>query len=181
MFLDIPLPKISGLNFLRTLNNPPKVIITSAYPEYALEGYELDVLDYLLKPFSFERFVKAVNKFQSGDAPEITVTEQKEKQDYLIIKNGKAFDKVLFKDIHYLMSDGDLVKFITSEKTYMEFQSLKHYEEVLPIQFVRVHKSYVVNLDKLKSLDGNRIYIQDKEIPVGRNFKTHLLQQLNIK
>lgn len=177
IFLDIHLPKISGLNFLRTLKHSPKVIITSAYPEYAIEGYELDVMDYLLKPFSFERFVQAVNKYRS----DLPMADDKVKQKFLLIKNGKGFDKVNFDDISYLMSDGDLVKINTDEATHVEFHSLKRYESVLPGNFIRVHKSYIINLDQLKSLSGNRLYIKEKEIPIGRNFKNHLMQALQIR
>ena len=181
IFLDIRLPKLSGLNFLRTLRHPPKVIITSAYPQYALEGYELDVVDYLLKPFSFERFVKAVNKVQSTLTTSSLNTETAPKRDFIIVKNGKAFDKVLLEDIDYLMSDGDLVKVFAGAHTYMEFQSLRHYEQVLPDDFMRVHKSYLINLSRLKSIDGHQLKLNgDLTIPIGRNYKSELLRRLDI-
>ena len=180
IFLDIHLPKLSGLNFLRAQKNPPKVIITSAYPQYALEGYELDVVDYLLKPFSFERFLKAVNKVQ----PQIATapsTDVKKSDAFVIVKNGKAFTKVPLRDVTHFKSDGDLVKIHTDESIHFEFQSLRHHEKTLPDNFVRVHKSYIVNLEKLTSIDGYRLFLDKTEIPIGRNFRTHLLEKLNIQ
>ena len=143
------------------------MIITSTYPQYAIEGYELDVMDYLLKPFSFEHFVQAVNKYQLAPPKADDATEQK----FLIVKNGKGFDKVNFSDISYLMSDGDLVKIKSDETTHSEFQSLKYFESILPGNFIPVHKSYIINLDRLKSLSGNRLYLEEKEIPIGRNLR----------
>ena len=178
IFLDIHLPKLSGLNFLRTLPHPPKTIITSAYQQYALDGYELDVVDYLLKPFSFERFIKAVNKVQGSSISQSSESDQK--QDFIIVKNGKAFNKVPMSQINYLMSDGDLVKIFTEEETHMEFQSLRSYEKILSSEFLRVHKSYIINVSKLKSIDGNRLILGDQVIPIGRQYKKELLSKLNI-
>jgi len=181
IFLDIHLPKLSGLNFLRTQKNPPKVIITSAYPQYAMEGYELDVTDYLLKPFSFERFAKAVSKVQTQELHVVTSAKTKQAQAFIILKEGKSFIKVSLEDITHLQSDGDLVKIYTHEATHLEFQSLKHYEKTLPENFVRVHKSYMINLERLSAIEGNRLFLGKQEIPIGRNFKAHLLDQLNIR
>ncbi len=178
IFLDIHLPKLSGLNFLRTLPHLPKTIITSAYPQYALNGYELDVVDYLLKPFSFERFIKAVNKVQGSAISQSSESDQN--PDFIIVKNGKVFNKVPMSQINYLMSDGDLVKIFTEEETHMEFQSLRSYEKILSSEFLRVHKSYIINVSKLKSIDGNRLTLGDQVIPIGRQYKKELLTKLNI-
>lgn len=181
IFLDIHLPKLSGLNFLRTQKNPPKVIITSAYPQYAIEGYELDVVDYLLKPFSFERFIRAVNKVRTEEVPSSTPAMLPMEDEFIIVKNGKAFTKLSLADITYFQSDGDLVKIYTRESTHLEFKSLRQYEKILPKQFIRVHKSYIINLEKLTSIEGNRLFLNRQAIPIGRNFKAHLLDRLNIQ
>lgn len=181
IFLDIHLPKLSGLNFLRAQKNPPKVIITSAYPQYAIDGYELDVLDYLLKPFSFERFIKAVSKVQPEKVSPTLIQDSQEEPAFIIIKDGKAFSKIALDDILYFQSEGDLLKIYTEQAVKLEFQSLKYYENVCPKKFIRVHKSYIVNLDRLTSISGNRLFLGEIEIPIGRSFKAFLLDRLNIQ
>lgn len=187
IFLDIHLPKLSGLNFLRTLISPPKVIITSAYPQYALEGFELDVMDYLLKPFSFERFIKAVNKYPTpativstpntiSPPPAITTAEK----HYLFVKQGRRLQKIAYDDILFMQSEKDFVKIFTEEKFHLELQSLKYYAALLPDNFLRVHKSYLVNLDRLMALEGNIIKIQQHDIPIGRNYKEALWKKLDL-
>ncbi|MEO1655436.1 MAG: LytTR family DNA-binding domain-containing protein, partial [Bacteroidota bacterium] len=168
IFLDIHLPKLNGLHFLRSLPFPPKVIITSAYPDYALDGFELDVLDYLLKPFSFERFLKAVNKYP---VPSPGISKPKNPAEgiaeHIFIKNGKSFQRVLLDEILYFESDADFVKIYIPEKFYMELQSLKHYASILPDHFLRIHKSYLVNLRKVEAVEGNQVVIEKKKLPVG--------------
>ena len=185
LFLDIHLPKISGLNFLRSIKNPPTVIITSAYPEYALEGFELNVLDYLLKPFSFERFLSAVNRYESkqiadhlNKSEEVGNTDMP--KDHLFVKKDKSFIKVFHSDIIYLESDRDFVKIHTKERSYLELQSLKYYEAELPKNFIRVHKSYLINTRFLSKIDGNKVTVSNQVIPVGRSFKEGLMKKLGL-
>ncbi len=182
IFLDIHLPQLSGLNFLRTLKNPPQVIITSAYPQYALEGYELDVMDYLLKPFSFERFIKAVNKYPGKNpAPSLEPNHLSEPAQAIFIKSDGSLVKILLDEIIYLKSDKDFVRIFTTQNKYLELQTLSHYERSLPHQFMRVHKSYLVNLEKLESVKGNIIQIKDNQIPIGRTYRDGLLKRLGLK
>lgn len=181
IFLDIHLPKLSGLNFLRSINNPPKVIITSAYPEYALEGFELNVMDYLLKPFSFERFIKSINKFPVFNTqPVENETSNSPIEKHIFVKVGRALKRVLFRDIIYLKSDKDFVKIFTTVDHYLELQSLKYYEQLLPDNFMRIHKSYLINLDKLSAIKGNQIEIDGSLLPVGRNYRQTLREKLSV-
>lgn len=172
MFLDINLPKISGISFLKNLSHPPKVIITSAYSDYALEGFELDVVDYLLKPFSFERFHKAVVKATNQQ------TAKGENREFLFLKSDKVFHKVEIAAIRYIQSDDNYVKIFTEDKMHMQMGSLQNWVEDLPDQFIRVHKSYVVNLSKVDKLSGNRLYLGHQEIPVGRSYREALLKHI---
>lgn len=171
IFLDINLPKISGISFLKNLPLSPKVIITTAYPDYALEGFELDVTDYLLKPFSFERFHKAVLKVKEQKT-------EKSSPEFIFIKSDKEFFKVELKEVLYLQADDNYVKFITKEKTYIQAGSLQSWEAQLDDKFIRVHKSYVVNLSKVDRVSGNRIHISNQEIPIGRAFRESLIKKI---
>ena len=153
IFLDINLPKISGISFLKNLASPPKVIITTAYPEYALEGFELDVTDYLLKPFSFDRFHKAVLKVLSQQ-------QQNSAVDFVFIKSDKEFYKVNVADILYLKADDNYVRIITEVKSHMQAGSLQGWMSQLPNNFIRIHKSYLINLsmvDKIGLMNANEI------------------------
>lgn len=191
MFLDINMPKISGISFLKTLKNPPKVIMTTAYREYALESYELDVIDYLHKPFSFERFFMAINKATSRlNMPEsnpdfVIPSNQREQinESFIFVKSEKVTYKVNYKDILYIESVGDYVKIFTDEKVIITYQSLKNLEQILPAKhFPRVHKSFIVAISKINSIKGNEIIIQAYEIPIGRNYRPHffeLIQQFS--
>ncbi|MEM6700447.1 MAG: LytTR family DNA-binding domain-containing protein, partial [Bacteroidota bacterium] len=154
IFLDINLPKLSGLDFLKSMAYSPKVILTTAYPNYALEGFDLDVVDYLLKPFSFQRFVQAVNKLQTSYSPEqadVPITKDKQKDlEELFIKVDKVFYRVHTADICYLKSERDFVKIVTLDKKHLVLQNLKYYETILPQPpFIRVHKSFIINLKKV--------------------------------
>lgn len=178
LFLDINLPKVSGLNFLRSLSNPPQVIITTAYPDYAHEGFELSVVDYLLKPFSFERFLQAVSKVESPGQSN-TDTAGNRNQTFTFIKVDKTLQKVDFKDIQYIESDRDYVKIVMPKNSFMHLQTLKHWEELLPNDtFVRVHKSFIVNIQKVEKIVGNRIEIGDEVIPIGRHYKQDFMDKI---
>ena len=171
-FLDIHMPTLSGIDFMKSLNNPPAVIITTAYDEYALEGYELDVIDYLLKPFSFERFVKAVNKaadrLQNGESAEA---------GYITVKADRKLYKINLDQLSYIESVGDYVTIHYNGNRITAYDTLKHMEEILPDdRFVRVHKSYIVSLDRIDYLEGNQLILKDEAIPIGATYKEELLK-----
>lgn len=187
MFLDINMPKLSGLSFLKTLKNPPLVIITTAYSEYAMEGYELDVVDYLKKPFSFERFLKAIQKVQDRlknidptiviaeddsialpieNTPEINAT------NFIFVKANKKNYKVDIDDIFYIEALGDYIKIHTSNSVLVTYQSMKRIESILPSTvFVRIHKSYIVSVNKIKSVEGNMVEVKNEKITIGNSYK----------
>ena len=164
IFLDINMPKLSGISFLKSLVDPPKVIITTAYSEYALEGYELDVADYLLKPFSFERFLKAVNK--------VTLKKSETKEESITVKaDGKLF-RISLSDILYAEALGDYITLFTeSQKLTFNSTLTSFIEEVNSSKFVRVHRSYAVSLSKINYVEGNMISVNENEIPIGKSYK----------
>lgn len=170
IFLDINMPKLSGISLLKSLANPPKVILTTAYSEYALEGYELDVVDYLLKPFSFERFLKAVNK----------VEVKQESESYpndITIKADKKLYRISMDEIFYIEGMGDYLTLKTSDQKLTFYRTLKSfYEELDPKRFLRVHKSFIVNLEKIDFVEGNMIQIGDEAIPIGQAYKDEFKQ-----
>jgi len=181
LFLDINLPKISGLNFLRSLNHPPKVIITTAYPDYAHEGFELDVVDYLLKPFSFERFLKALAKLknETGEEAADKRNERIASQRYAFVKADKTLHRVDFDRLLYIESDKDYVKIVTEDKNLMLLQTLKHWGKMLPDnEFARVHKSFIVNIAHIDKIAGNQIIIRSETIPIGRHYKKEFLKKI---
>jgi len=177
IFLDINMPKLSGLDFLKTLKNPPLVIITTAYAEYAIQGYELDVVDYLMKPFSFERFYKAIQKaeemLRSKGMMQHDPKDQKPAEDgFIFIKSSKKTYKVNLNEMLYIEALGDYVKIFTGDKMIVSYQSLKNIETLLPPrQFPRIHKSFIVSLSKIELIEGNHVKIKDRLIPVGTNYK----------
>ncbi|MDO6758923.1 LytTR family DNA-binding domain-containing protein [Tamlana sp. 2_MG-2023] len=175
MFLDIHLPKISGIEFLKSSNNVPQVILTTAFSEYALESYELNVVDYLLKPFSFQRFFQAVSKVPSKE-PENTSEAPKE----IFIKSGYEHIKIIIDDILFIESDSDYTEIITAHKKYLSHEPLRHWIEVLPQnQFYRIHKSYILNIQKIEKLVSNLVYLQGNfKIPMGRAYKDHFTKNI---
>jgi DNA-binding LytR/AlgR family response regulator len=183
MFLDIQMPELTGIEFLKTLPGKPLVVFTTAYPEYALEGYQLDVIDYLLKPFSFERFVQAVHKatewikLKSGRA---TPEDQPEgKKDYVLVKSEHKIHKLFLKDIRYIQSMREYVAYYTKDGRILSLYSLKKLEEELPPeQFIRIHKSYIVAIDRVTTLEGNRVHIGDEKLPVGASYREEVMRRI---
>lgn len=181
IFLDINMPRLSGINFLKTYKNPPMVVITTAYIEYALESYELNVLDYLKKPFSFERFLQAVQKAEdrAKGASELQETG-KEERDYIFVKANKKTININLDSILYVEALGDYVKIFTKEGHIVTYQSLKGIERLLPSQkFYRIHKSYIVSLSKIKSIEGNMVHLEKGTIPIGNNYKQSFFQRIH--
>ncbi len=173
MFLDIHLPKISGMDFLKTLQNPPQVILTTAFSEYAVQSYEHDVLDYLVKPFSFERFVKAVAKFQPA-AQQVKLAH--DGLDFFI-KSGYEYIKLNSRSITHINTDMDYTELHTIEKKYLSNETLQNWEKKLGNhRFTRVHKSYLINLDFVEKVAGNQVYLKNETaIPIGRAYKDGFL------
>ena len=175
IFLDIQLPGMSGLNFLRNLLNPPLVVITTAYAEYALESYELNVIDYLLKPISFERFSKTINKIVDGKLLNEPVRGRE--ADYIFIKSSSKFFKINYSEIIYIEGMKDYLKIHTTDYKLVTHQTMSEMEKTLPAkQFVRVHKSYIVALAHIKSISGNTIEMNKGTIPIGINYKERVMQ-----
>ncbi|RFC55688.1 LytR/AlgR family response regulator transcription factor [Brumimicrobium aurantiacum] len=176
MFLDIHLPKLSGIDFLKALNNPPQVIFTTAFSEFALEGYELNVVDYLLKPFSFQRFVQAVSKVRT--TKEENGNHEQAKKD-VFIKSGFEHIRIKINEINYIMSDADYTEVHLENAKHLSTETLRYWEQTLPEQqFKRVHKSYIVNTEKVLKVSGNQIYLENKKIiPLGRAFKNGFLER----
>ena len=186
VFLDIQMPRLTGLQFLKLAGNRCRVVLTTAYPEYALEGYENDVVDYLLKPISFERFFKAAQKVLAllpGAAPEagpaplaapLPPTAGLPVADHMFVKgeSKNKFLRVNYADILYIEGLSNYVSIHLPTQRVVTYQTLKELAETLPQPpFLRVHKSFIVSLDKIRMVDGNTIYIQDKEIPVGDTYR----------
>lgn len=184
MFLDIHLPKISGIDFLKTIPNAPPVILTTAFPDYALESYEFSVVDYLLKPFSFQRFVKAVAKVpvksNKPSSPQSIEVKQEHRKE-LFIKSGYELVKVLVDDILYIKSEGDYTEIYLPGKRHLSSESLKFWKENLDQgQFFRVHKSYLINTAKIEKISGSQVYLKGKiVIPIGRTYKDEFLGKIN--
>lgn len=194
IFLDINMPKLKGLDFLRTLHNPPLIIITTAYQEFAIESFELSVIDYLLKPFSFERFLKAVNKAQaqkkllnSAHLNELqnSLSNQQmaekspksaQSDDSLFIKSDKKTHQVLLSDILYLESYGSYVKVHLQNEIIITLERLTNFENSLPTsQFIRVHRSFIIAIKKIQTIEGNQVKIHGEMLPVGSVYKHNLL------
>ncbi len=177
LFLDINMPRLSGMDFLKTLKNAPLVIITTAYAEYAIQGYELDVVDYLMKPFPFDRFYKAIQKaeelIKGRELPHAEPKEaHRQEETFIFVKSSKKTYKVNLDEILYIEALGDYVKIYTNEKMIISYQSLKNIEALLPASsFPRIHKSFIIALSRIDLIEGNHVKIRDRQIPIGTNFK----------
>jgi len=183
LFLDINMPKLSGISFLRNLNKNVLVIFTTAYSEYALEGYELNALDYLKKPFSFERFYKAFVKAEEmywlKNKAENS-TENEKTSDFLFIKSNKKTIKIKFTDILYIEGLGDYIKVHVSDNKFVTNLSMKKIHALLPQdKFYRTHKSFIVSADKIESLEGNLVCINGEKLPIGNSYRQDFFAYIN--
>lgn len=170
IFLDIEMPEMTGLELLSNLTNPPKVIIVSAYEQYALKGYEFEVVDYLLKPVSFDRFLKSANRIH-----DLLQTEQKDADDYIFVKSDKQLKKILFRDILFIESMENYVIIQTVSSKEIVYTTLKQIHESLPQDiFQQTHRSYIVNIDQVNAIDGNLLNVNSHKIPVARNLKDNV-------
>lgn len=185
MFMDIQMPQITGIEFLKTLKNPPKVIITTAYREYALEGFELDVVDFLLKPITFERFLKSVNKFYqltqvNGAGGNFSAEPAPREDSFIYVKENKRVIKLLLNEILYIEGLSEYVKIYTENKRIVTKTSMTNMEEKLPADdFMRIHKSYIVSLKKIEAFTSCSIEVTGKELPIGRSYKNRVSQILH--
>lgn len=171
ILLDINMPKLSGIEFLKAINNPPMVILTTAYADFALAGYELNVLDYLTKPFSFIRFLKAIQKAEHHNSL-IQKSEFEIKPDSVFIKSNKKTFQVKFEDITYIEGLGDYIKIYTDTTHFVTNVSMKKMEDLLPSGvFFRIHKSFIVNLKKIVSIEGNMVEVSNKKLVIGNNYR----------
>jgi two-component system, LytTR family, response regulator len=172
IFLDIHLPKLKGMSFLKTLTNPPAVIITTAYHQYAIEGFDLNVTDYLLKPFDFERFLKAVTKVKKSETEKQKPDEKPDTKDFIFLNVQKKRVKILFSEILYIESQQEYVKIISTNKEYIIKMSTHEIESLLPPNlFKRVHRSFIVSTSKIESYSSETVEIKGVSIPIGRGYK----------
>jgi DNA-binding LytR/AlgR family response regulator len=184
-FVDIQMPELPGTEFIKILRRPPKIILTTAYPEYALEGYELDVIDYLLKPIQFERFLKAVHKAaaQIGQAPQPAPSLPERQEDrndsYLYFRTDRKMVKVMLDEIVYIEGMKNYIKLVTASGIVITKNSMAAIEAMLPeAAFIRTHRSYIVSRSKIRSYTGELIEIGNTEIPIGKLFKSNVMKLL---
>lgn len=174
IFLDLNMPKLKGFEFLKTLQTPPKIIVTTAYQEFALEGYELNVVDYLLKPFPFERFIKAINKVEAPTSAAQPATVSK-KEERLFLKSQGKHVQVSIADILFIEATGNYIKVITSDAEIQVRETLAEFLSLLPQDtFVQVHKSFIVAHQHIKIIEGNQLFLQDHIIPIGKTYRKNL-------
>jgi len=184
IFLDINMPQINGLSFIETLNHKLKIVITTAYREYAVKSYELNVLDYLVKPIPFDRFLKTMNKvFQQIYLSNLSKEKSLLQEPHLFLKANKKLIKVNLKDIIYIESLKDYVKVVTSTGNYVVYKTITALTEELPSEiFIRIHRSYTISINKVKAINGNQVEFEGKTIPIGRNYIKQTKERiLNLK
>src|SRR5579862_9079934 len=182
IFLDIQLPGITGLNFLRSLANPPLVILTTAYTEYGVESYEFSVIDYLLKPISFERFSKAIHRILDGRLFAQNNLEKESFAKHIFIKSGNKFFKINFSEIIYIEAMKDYLKIHTNDYNLVTLQTMSEMEKTLPSkQFLRVHKSFIVAVAHIKSVYGSSIELEKATIPIGLSYKNTVMSFITRK
>jgi DNA-binding LytR/AlgR family response regulator len=179
LFLDINMPLLSGIEFLKTMKNPPLVILTTAYTEYALQGYELNVLDYLVKPFSLSRFLVSIQKAEQQLTHHRTDYTENKAQS-IFIKSNKKTVQIRFNEIIYVEGLGDYIKIYTETTHFITNLSMKKIEEALPSEiFFRIHKSHIVNLQKISAIDGNMVEVCAKKLMIGHNYRADFFTRIN--
>lgn len=187
MFMDIQMPQITGIEFLKTLKNPPKVIITTAYRKYAVEGFDLDVVDFLLKPITFERFLKAVNKFYQVNVHEkqqlgVTGNNAYPDEPFIYVKENKKVLKIHLHDILYMEGLSEYVQIYTGNKKIITKNSMTNLQSKLPDnEFLRIHKSYIVAISKIQAFTTSTVEVPGKQLPIGRSYKNTVLEALQVQ
>lgn len=180
LFLDINMPEVSGIQMLNSLIDPPLVVFTTAYPEYAIEGFNLDAVDYLLKPFGFERFMKAVNKVYNRISELQGIKYKSEETDFIMIRADKRDYKINLSDIQFIQAKGDYLKIISSERSYLTHETMQNMVQLLPDhRFLRIHKSFIISIDRIKYIEGNRVFIENESLPVGKVYREDLMKILS--
>ncbi len=182
LFLDINMPVLDGIAFLKTLKTQPQVIITTAYKEYASDAFDLSVCDYILKPFSMERFIiaidKALERIQEKPASNAEAPDKKP-DDFIFVKASGKIYRILYDDLLFLEASGNNTKIITSQNTLFPVMALSSLEEVLPPSlFLRTHRSFIINKSKITHIEGNRVFISNNEVPIGSNYRENFLKEL---
>ncbi|MVM30299.1 response regulator [Spirosoma sp. HMF4905] len=184
LFLDINMPILNGISFLKTLKNQPQVIFTTAYKEYAIDAFDLSACDYLLKPFSLERFIVAVDKALErlqASSPQIQIANSEKPEAYTFIKTDGKIYKLLHEDLLFAEANGNYTKISTSQNTLMPSMTFSSFVNLLPKNlFLRVHRSFIVNKSKITHIEGNRIFIDKTEIPIGSNYREEFLRELGL-
>ena len=184
IFLDLNMPKLTGFEWLKTLSQPPSIIVTTAYKEYALEGYELNIVDYLLKPFSFPRFLKAINKVNPPEkltSPEVSSLPN-EPNSRFFLKGDKKHHQIDTQDILFVEAYGNYCKIYLAEEMILSHEKISNLETLLSKEsFLRVHKSFIVSIDKIKLIQGNQIFLQGHKIPIGQTYRSKINQLLSGK
>jgi DNA-binding LytR/AlgR family response regulator len=182
LFLDINMPRMTGLDMLQSLSRPPKVILTTAYSEFALESYEHGVVDYLLKPIAFPRFLKAVNRIVESVPQEIAesiAALPEEYNPFFWVKTDKGHFRIAFSELIFVQSIGNYVRLtLRSGETHLVLQTAKDLENLLPDRFVRIHKTFLINLDFLTRVEGGRVFLDKTELPIGAMFRKDFLRKL---
>lgn len=180
IFLDINMPKLSGFDLLKSMQSPPATIVTSAHQEFALEGYELNISDYLLKPFSFPRFLKAINKAIDVKTPTVSASSTPKDNTHFFIKGDKKMHQVSIDTILFIEAYGNYTKIYLETEMILSHEKISALEQLLPIaDFLRVHKSFIVATKKIRIIEGNRIAIQKHLIPIGQTYKINLMKRIN--
>ena len=176
LFLDIELPELNGLSYLKTIEKPPKVIVTTAYTNYAVDAFEENVLDYLIKPFSYERFFKAIARAKNQ-----LLKDRNEREKHLFVYTDKTHHRIFIDDILYLKAEVDYVKVVTNSASFLVLDSLRNWEEkIAENDFSRVHRSYIININKIDKVYGNRVFVKNEAIPIGQSYKNSFMKSLNL-
>lgn len=183
LFLDIEMPKLDGIKLIKSLSYSPKVILTTAYRDYAIEGYALDVVDYLLKPISFERFLMALTKVHRRTSIQTSILSQEndKPEPHIFLKVDKKMVKIPLCDILYIEGLSNYVKVITKSRCLITYQKLSYLEQKLPDrQFIRIHRSFIIAADKIEAYTPHAVEISGKELPISRNYKNEVLKKLDV-
>lgn len=184
VFLDINMPVMDGISFLKTLKTPPQIIFTTAYKEYAVDAFDLAACDYLLKPFSLERFIvavdKAMEKLQPAGQAFSEASESRE-DDFLFLKADGKIYKIMHDDLLYAEANGNYTKVRTTQHTLLPAMTFSGFEDLVPkSRFLRIHRSFIINKSKIDHIEGNRVFIQNTEIPIGSNYREQFLRQIGL-
>lgn len=184
IFLDINMPLLTGIEMAAMISKEQKIIFTTAYSEYALDSFEYHVVDYLLKPITFKRFMQAINKLQSfmqADTAAVDYVETTATQDYLFVKSGKQVHKIQYTDIYFLEALKEYIAIHTFKEKILVYKRMKEVAESLPAQFVRIHNSYIVNIQHIKNIDSNMVWVQEQRLPVSNSYRELFQQRISAK